>query len=66
MREAGTVAGGALAGEAAGGHDPAMANRGGRSIYNTTLPGYGNYGHKFGDQLTDAQRKAVIEYLKTL
>lgn len=38
----------------------------GRSIYNTTLPGYGNYGHKFGDRLTDAERKAVIEYLKTL
>ena len=38
----------------------------GKSIYNTTLPGYGNYGHKFGDRLTDAERKAVIEYLKTL
>jgi hypothetical protein len=35
-------------------------------IYNTTLPGYGNYGHDFGDRLTDAERKAVIEYLKTL
>jgi len=35
-------------------------------IYNTTLPGYGNYGHSFGDQLSDAERKAVIEYLKTL
>ena len=37
-----------------------------RLIYNTTLPGYGNYGHYFGDKLTDAERKAVIEYLKTL
>jgi hypothetical protein len=36
------------------------------STYNTTLPGYGNYGHDFGDELTDAERKAVIEYLKTL
>ena len=45
---------------------PATAAAGGRSIYNTTLPGYGNYGHQFGDRLTDAQRKAVIEYLKTL
>jgi hypothetical protein len=36
------------------------------SIYNTDLPGYGNYGHTFGDVLTDAERKAVIEYLKTL
>ncbi|HYO21636.1 MAG TPA: c-type cytochrome [Flavisolibacter sp.] len=36
------------------------------STYNTTLPGYGNYGHYFGDALSDAERKAVIEYLKTL
>lgn len=35
-------------------------------VYNTTLPGYGNGGHYFGDSLTDAERKAVIEYLKTL
>jgi len=39
---------------------------GNKYIYNTTLPGYGNYGHNFGDHLTDAERKAVIEYLKTL
>lgn len=38
----------------------------GRKVYNTTLPGYGNYGHYFGDELSDEQRKAVIEYLKTL
>ena len=37
-----------------------------RIIYNTTLPGYGNYGHYFGDKLTNTERKAVIEYLKTL
>lgn len=36
------------------------------SVYNTTLPGYGNYGHYFGDALTDEERQAVIEYLKTL
>jgi mono/diheme cytochrome c family protein len=36
------------------------------TIYNTTLPGYGNYGHYFGDRFTDSERKAVIEYLKTL
>jgi mono/diheme cytochrome c family protein len=35
-------------------------------VYNTTLPGYGNYGHRFGDALSRAERKAVIEYLKTL
>jgi mono/diheme cytochrome c family protein len=39
---------------------------GGYTIYNTTLPGYGNYGHYFGDVLSDAERRAVIEYLKTL
>ena len=38
----------------------------GGAVYNTTLPGYGNYGHNFGDKLTEAERKAVIEYLKTL
>lgn len=38
----------------------------GNLVYNTTLPGYGNYGHYFGDKLTDKQRKAVIEYLKRL
>jgi len=38
----------------------------GKNIYNTTLNGYGNYGHYFGDKLSDAERKALIEYLKTL
>lgn len=37
-----------------------------KKTYNTTLPGYGNQGHTFGDPLTDKERKAVIEYLKTL
>jgi mono/diheme cytochrome c family protein len=39
---------------------------GSTSVYNTNLPGYGNYGHHFGDKLSDKERKAVIEYLKTL
>lgn len=39
---------------------------GGTTVYDTTIPGYGNYGHYFGDKLTDAEREAVIEYLKTL
>jgi hypothetical protein len=39
---------------------------GSTSTYNTTLPGYGNHGHYFGDALPDSERKAVIEYLKTL
>jgi hypothetical protein len=38
----------------------------GTAVYNTTLPGYGNYGHTFGDRLSESERKAVIEYLKTL
>ncbi len=37
-----------------------------KSVYNTELPGYGNYGHYFGDKLSAEERKAVIEYLKTL
>ncbi len=36
------------------------------TLYDTTLAGYGNGGHTFGDALTDAERKAVLEYLKTL
>jgi len=37
-----------------------------RKIYDTTLPGRGNGGHTFGDKLSDEERMAVIEYLKTL
>ena len=39
---------------------------GGTTVYNTTLPGYGNFGHTFGDKLSARERKAIIEYLKTL
>jgi hypothetical protein len=35
-------------------------------IYDTTLLGYGNGGHTFGDALTSAERTALLEYLKTL
>jgi cytochrome c5 len=35
-------------------------------IYDTTLPGYSNAGHTFGDVLSPAERAAVLEYLKTL
>jgi hypothetical protein len=38
----------------------------GTMVYNTTLRGYGNYGHRYGDKLTNHERKAIIEYLKTL
>jgi hypothetical protein len=37
-----------------------------RKIYNTTQTGRGNSGHTFGDDLTEEERMAVIEYLKTL
>ena len=43
-----------------------LSKPGGKKTYNTDIPGYGNYGHNFGDNLTEAERKAVIEYLKTL
>lgn len=36
------------------------------NTYNTTLKGYGNMGHTFGDNLYVSERKAIIEYLKTL
>ncbi|SRR5579871_63235 len=39
---------------------------GGTTVYDTDLHGYGNYGHYYGDNLTDKGRKAIIEYLKTL
>ena len=39
---------------------------GNTNIYDTTLPGYGNQGHTFGDDLSEEDRQAVIEYLKTL
>ncbi len=37
-----------------------------RKIYDTTQPGRGNGGHDYGDAFTPDQRRAVIEYLKTL
>jgi mono/diheme cytochrome c family protein len=37
-----------------------------RKVYDTTQPGRGNGGHTFGDDFTEEQRRAVIEYLKTL
>ena len=36
------------------------------STYNTTLSGYGNQGHIYGDNLSEEERMALIEYLKTL
>jgi hypothetical protein len=35
-------------------------------VYDTTRRGYGNQGHDFGDELTEPERTALLEYLKTL
>lgn len=38
----------------------------GVGTYDVSLPGYSNAGHTFGDVLTADERKALLEYLKTL
>jgi mono/diheme cytochrome c family protein len=50
----------------AGSVDTKLPARERRKVYDTTQPGRGNGGHTYGDDLTDEQRMAVIEYLKTL
>ena len=37
-----------------------------KHVYDTTITGHWNTGHPFGDHLTEQERSAVIEYLKTL
>lgn len=37
-----------------------------RMIYETSKSGRSNAGHRYGDDLTPDERKAIIEYLKTL
>ncbi len=39
---------------------------GANTVYDTTLPGYGNQGHTFGDFLKAEDRAALIEYLKSI
>jgi mono/diheme cytochrome c family protein len=46
--------------------DPRLPAYERRKIYDTAQPGRGNGGHTFGDQFTEDERRAVIEYLKTL
>ncbi|MEQ1439123.1 hypothetical protein AAG565_07150 [Fontimonas sp. SYSU GA230001] len=46
--------------------DPAPDAIDKRLVYDTRILGNGNGGHRFSDVLTDAERKAIIEYLKTL
>lgn len=37
-----------------------------RKVYNTNVYSQGNEGHQFTNVLTDVERRAIIEYLKTL
>nr|BAL53954.1 hypothetical conserved protein [uncultured Planctomycetota bacterium] len=37
-----------------------------RKVYDTSQPGRSNAGHTYGDHLSDPERFAIIEYLKTL
>jgi mono/diheme cytochrome c family protein len=37
-----------------------------KHIYDTTILGHDNGGHTFGDHLSDDERTAVLEYLKTI
>jgi hypothetical protein len=34
--------------------------------FDSNVPGYGKDGHNFGDKLSEQERWAVVEYLKTL
>jgi hypothetical protein len=52
--------------EVAYGKDGAMGWDERNRIYDTTLRGYSNQGHDFGDELSDPERAALLEYLKTL
>lgn len=45
---------------------PGWSDRQKRKVYDATLPGRSNSGHTYGDKLTEPDRMAVIEYLKTL
>ena len=42
------------------------ANATDKQTYNTTLKGYGNGGHTYGDQMSVEERRALLEYLKQL
>lgn len=46
-------------------YEPQEKNKG-KWTFDTDLPGYSNKGHYFGDDFTATERKAVVEYLKTL
>jgi hypothetical protein len=38
----------------------------GRSLLDTALPGNSNTGHEFGTTLPEAEKRALLEYLKSL
>ena len=46
--------------------DASLPERERRRVYDTARPGRSNRGHTFGDDFTEPERMAVIEYLKTL
>jgi hypothetical protein len=48
------------------GPPPARPPHEARFLYDTARPGLSNAGHTFGDKLSEPERRAVIEYLKTL
>jgi hypothetical protein len=48
------------------GATPGMTPYEQRRIYDTRQPGRSNAGHTFGDVLSEQERSALIEYLKTL
>ena len=52
--------------EVAYGKDGAMGWDERNKIYDTTRRGYSNQGHDFGDEFTEPERVALLEYLKTL
>jgi len=52
--------------EAMGWKVEARKNPRGKYTYDTTLPGYGNDGHTYANELSAENRRAVLEYLKTL
>lgn len=52
--------------ELAGGQDAPPNGMRPAQIYDTTLRGYSNAGHLYGDSLRPDERDALIEYLKTL
>ena len=48
------------------GNSADLTSSGPRRVYDTRQPGRSNGGHVYGDHLSEPERMAVIEYLKTL